>query len=213
MKKIFRKNQIIVTTLAFMIAVAGYLSYSEKNINKKTTQMETTAETKEAASEDAGEAVLVNGQTFAAQAKLNREQVRAKNKEALLKIIDNNELGENAKADAISKMVKLTENSEKESAIETMLAAKGFENSVVTIADEKADVTVAMPNITEAQRAQIEDVVKRKGNFEAKNIVITPMSQAEQVTEKEEETEMKEEKTEENSEKNNTSEEAETETK
>lgn len=186
MKRIFRKNQLIVTTLAFMIAVAGYLSYSEKKVTKKSAQMETTAETKDVAKEDAGEAMLVNGQTFAAQAKLNREQVRAKNKEALLKIIDNNELDENAKADAISKMIRLTENSEKESSIETMLAAKGFENSVVTISEEKADVTVALTNLTEAQRAQIEDVVKRKGNFEAKNIVITPMSQIEEENENDE---------------------------
>ncbi|HIV22931.1 MAG TPA: SpoIIIAH-like family protein, partial [Candidatus Merdiplasma excrementigallinarum] len=28
MKRIFRKNQIIITVLAVMIAVAGYLNYS-----------------------------------------------------------------------------------------------------------------------------------------------------------------------------------------
>ena len=30
MKKIFKKNQIIIATLAVMIAVAGYLNYSGK---------------------------------------------------------------------------------------------------------------------------------------------------------------------------------------
>ena len=32
MKKIFRKNQIIITTLALMIAVAGYISYTKTNV-------------------------------------------------------------------------------------------------------------------------------------------------------------------------------------
>ena len=35
MKKIFRKNQIIITTLAIMIAVAGYLNYSGKILDEK----------------------------------------------------------------------------------------------------------------------------------------------------------------------------------
>ena len=30
MKRIFRRNQIIITTLAVMIAAAGYLNYSAK---------------------------------------------------------------------------------------------------------------------------------------------------------------------------------------
>ena len=30
MKRIFRRNQVIITTLAIMIAAAGYLNYSAK---------------------------------------------------------------------------------------------------------------------------------------------------------------------------------------
>lgn len=31
MKKVFKKNQLIITALALMIAVAGYLSFTDKN--------------------------------------------------------------------------------------------------------------------------------------------------------------------------------------
>ena len=31
MKKIFHKNQIVITTLAVLIAIAGYVSYDRKN--------------------------------------------------------------------------------------------------------------------------------------------------------------------------------------
>jgi stage III sporulation protein AH len=35
LKRIFKKNQIIITTLAIMIAIAGYLNYSGKLLDEK----------------------------------------------------------------------------------------------------------------------------------------------------------------------------------
>ena len=32
MKKIFKKNQVIITALAIMIAVAGYINYSDNHL-------------------------------------------------------------------------------------------------------------------------------------------------------------------------------------
>ena len=34
MKKIFRKNQLVITALALMIAVAGYFSYMNNNMDQ-----------------------------------------------------------------------------------------------------------------------------------------------------------------------------------
>ena len=48
MKKIFKKNQIIITALAVMIAAAGYISYSDaqlKGKKDKTAKTETASET------------------------------------------------------------------------------------------------------------------------------------------------------------------------
>ena len=40
MKKIFKKNQIIVTVLAILIVIAGYLKYTDANLTKtKKLQM------------------------------------------------------------------------------------------------------------------------------------------------------------------------------
>lgn len=38
MKRIFKKNQLIITALAALIAVAGYLNYTEKNVDEKTKE-------------------------------------------------------------------------------------------------------------------------------------------------------------------------------
>ena len=36
MKGVVRRNQIIITSLAILIAVAGYLNYTERNVAKQT---------------------------------------------------------------------------------------------------------------------------------------------------------------------------------
>ena len=72
-------------------------------------------------------------------------------------------------------MVAMTDIAEKEAAAETMLASKGFRDSVVSISEDSADVVVNAAELTEANRAQIEDIVTRKTGVSATNIVITPV--------------------------------------
>lgn len=237
MKKLFKKNQVIITALAIMIAVAGYLNFtSDKQVlNTSVENMESEGasgnsddETVSAAVEDTitgeefaaseedtgtesvggkedmnvsteetgeqmaeasvdengdpidsetvGEAVLTSGSVILSEAKLNREQNRSKAKELLLEIINNENLSEDAKKDAVSKMLTMTENMEKESAAETQLAAKGFADSIVSISDDSVDVTVSAGSLTDTQRTQIEDVIMRKTGCELNQIVITTMS-------------------------------------
>lgn len=249
MKKVFKKNQVIITALAIMIAVAGYLSFSdvdfgmkeastetadnnilediesldydvsdetaliEENAQSATTQVsptespagqegEDTAEstddtdhtaTSEETPQDAptdaeaqedintdtpGEAVLTGSTGFAAQAKISREQVRSQNKANLMEIIDNPDISEEQKQEAVSSMVTLSEIAEKESAAESLLESKGFVDVVVNLTGDSADVVVPDNQLDDASRAQIEDVVKRKAEVAAENIVITPLSEA-----------------------------------
>lgn len=217
MKKIAKKNQIVIATLAVMIAAAGYMNYSGKLFPNKTKTQETNSElaSKELldiSDEDAsvssgdmksqegdsgsgadsnagstddgsvdgtpGEAVLTNGSvsSVVSQAKVSREQVRSKNKETLQNIIDNKNLSAEEKEKAVNQMVQMTETAEKESAAESLLAAKGFHNSVVSITDDQADVIVGASELSDANRAQIEDIVTRKTGVAAQNIVINPVN-------------------------------------
>ena len=125
-----------------------------------------------------GEAVLTNGSvsSVVSQAKVSREQVRSKNKETLQNIIDNKNLSAEEKEKAVNQMVQMTETAEKESAAESLLAAKGFHDSVVSITDDQADVIVGASELSDANRAQIEDIVTRKTGVAAQNIVINPVN-------------------------------------
>ena len=206
MKRIFKKNQIIIAALAVMIAAAGYLNYSGRLFSGEENAQEANAdlasqelldiseedlasasgdiESQDSEAEDGsvegtpGEAVLTGGEVsgVVAEAKVTREQVRAKNKESLLEIIDNENLSDEQKQEAVNQMVAMTEIAEKEAAAETLLASKGFSEAVVSLTDESADVVVNAAELSDANRAQIEDIVTRKTGVAAENVVITPVN-------------------------------------
>ena len=83
-------------------------------------------------------------------------------------------------------MVSLADLSEKEAAAELLLEAKGFDNVIVNLTGETADVVVPEADLEDAKRAQIEDIVKRKTGIAPENIVITPLKESEEVTEEQE---------------------------
>lgn len=237
MKKLLRKNQIIITALVVMVALAGYLSLTNEDelavgvMNqgsevgeqpsetggqqdgtgeqqdaagdqtadasgladenaKETAEVAdesvadisdedvAAAEQKAASKENAGEAVLVsntvNADYFEA-AKLSREQTRAKNKETLLELVNSKSASDVQKEKAMNEIVAMTAVNEKETATENLLAAKGFNDVVVTIVDDSVDVIVNAKELTEQQIAQIEDVVKRKTECASDKIVISPV--------------------------------------
>jgi len=132
--------------------------------------------------ENPGEAVLTSGTTvseYIAGVQLNREQIRAKNKEILMELIGSDQISETEKQAAIQSMIRLTEIAEKENAAETLLQAKGFVDPVVSITENQVDVVVNAVSLTDPERAQIEDIVKRKTEIGAAGIVITLMDLAE----------------------------------
>ena len=101
--------------------------------------------------------------------------MRAQNKETLQSIIDNTDLSEEEKSDAVAQMVELTKQSETEMEIETLMATKGFSEAVVSLGEDSADVVVNAEELTDANRAQIEDIVTRKSDVKPEKIVITPI--------------------------------------
>lgn len=136
-----------------------------------------TAAVNETQDEIPGEAVFTSTTAVSnlAAANLLKEQTRAKNKETLLEIINNANVSDSAKQDAIDSMIAMTEMAEKECSAEILLEAKGFDDVVVSISGDTVDVMVGLSELTDAQRAQIEDIVKRKTGISAENIIISPV--------------------------------------
>lgn len=237
MKNMVKKNQVMITALALMIAVAGYLNFAGNRITQEeiVTTGSDTVETAKVTGDDSqyediqsmdselvleednyleqsmddilaeditvdeenadleagsdsveeitgdvpGEAVFtsVAGMDSLSGAKLLKEQTRAKSRETFLEIINNTNIAEEQKQEAIDGMIELTDVAEKETTAEILLEAKGFEDVVVSITDDMVDVVVNTAELTEAQRAQIEDIVVRKTGMNPEAIVISTLAQ------------------------------------
>jgi len=198
LKRVFKKNQIVLTLLAVMIVVAVYLDYIGKesipkadanttitDISEQDVMAENQSATANGENGDdeskaqPGEAVFTSGTNvveFMTEVSLNKEQTRARNKETLLEIVNNEVVSEEQKQHAIDTMVQMTTIAEKENATETLLKTKGFENAVVSITDGSVDVVIGKTSLTDAERAQIEDIVKRKTDVGVEQITLSLMN-------------------------------------
>ena len=233
MKNMIKKNQMMITALAIMIAVAGYLNcagtkVTDEDLMSVSGEMGATGLTQEDADaeyaalldlsdedmeqasgdiesldsdvtmaesgsvdeelaqalaeeqmdEVPGEAVFTSAETATALsgAKLEKEQTRMQNKETLLEIINNANISETQKQEAVSSMISMTDIAEKETAAEILLEAKGFDDAIVSIDGDSVDVVVNTAELSEAQRAQIEDIVIRKTGVSADAVVISTVN-------------------------------------
>ena len=177
MKNMIKKNQMMITALAIMIAVAGYLNFagtkvtdedlmtvngeiatddmgnlamnqddseyaglmdlSDEDIEQASGDIESLdsdvtmavnggvdEELAEALAEEQmedvpGEAVFTSGNVSEMSgAKLQKEQTRAQNKETLLEIINNANISDTQKQEAVNSMITMTDIAEKETAAE-----------------------------------------------------------------------------------------------
>ena len=265
MKNILKKNQIIITALAIMIVIAGYLSFTKDDIPKAPDAVETdnpdldehgdisgmeglevventdkdntdevspdgeddetdkTVETDEDEKKDdtdettpvdtgenvselgdisdedimetakdvkdtgeldlneegvPGEAVLVStviDQGYFMSNKVDREQMRSRNRNTLREMIESPDVDETLKKDYTNKLIELTEISEKEKATEILLGARGFSDALVVINEGKADIIVNTPSLTDQQLTIIESIVKDKTDIAVENITIVPV--------------------------------------
>lgn len=260
MKNLIKKNRLMITALAIMIAIAGYLQFAGNNLEEEyldlsgeptglvdtsglvdTTNLADTTgadsilgltdgeaqaldlldiqsldsdldvltedyldtamevadgsvtgqetggqptdgllvEATPSAGEVPGEAVFTSteGVMLLADAKLLKEQTRAKNKETLLEIINSTGLTDEQKQTAVNSMIQMTDFAEKEAGAEILLEAKGFSDVVVSISSTGVDVVVNALELTDVQRAQIEDIVTRKTDVAPENIVISTVTE------------------------------------
>ena len=130
--------------------------------------------------DDPGQSVFVYGSTessYFIQAKFDREQAYSKEKSVLMDVINNANLNQDKKAEAADSMIDIQKRIEKESAAEAMIEAKGFGDAYVRIDDNSVDVVVSKAALTDAEIAQISDIVKRKTGMTEDQIHISPMRQ------------------------------------
>ena len=234
---VLRRNQVIITALVVMIAIAGYLSWSDSRDNQAADYMEHESvlvphtlvglfpdeyegliglpwfdthdptiavygdnddiarpiladlelseliqdnilATPTAEPTEAGEAIFVNtdsSSSFFVQARLNREQSRSGERSVLNDLINNANVAVDQRAQAADAMLEIQRRIERETAAEALIESKGFAETYVRISDNGVDVIVSRDTLTEADLAQIMDIIKRKTGLNEQQIHISPI--------------------------------------
>ena len=209
-----KRNQVVVTALAVMIAVAGYLNFTESkssgqidsvDLNDPTSyeallnddgSIATIADDTDTDGlefalggdgiqsdesqqvyDDTGAAIYVSTtpDTYFVQAKLDREQARASQKDMLTEMINNTNVDEAKKQECADNLLEIQQRIEKETAAEVMIESKGFSEVYVRIDDDTVDVVVNKSELSDSELAQIMDIVTRKTGMKESQVRISPL--------------------------------------
>ncbi len=115
---------------------------------------------------------LMKSSAYFIESKLERDKKRSELITGLNNIIEGQNTGEEMRAEALGIKLNTITNTEKETFVENMIMAKGFDDAVVYLGDQSINIVVSSENLTEKDVAQIVDIVKRETDIEMDNIVI-----------------------------------------
>ncbi len=182
--KVFGKSQIALAVMVVALAGAVWLNMRYSG--------ETAEASGDTSSKFLGSTSYVNGEAegnsgeisdpvavYFNRLRADRLKAREEAYSTIEATVKNAEVSEDAKKASLDKATALALRGEKESAIETLLKAKGFSSAIAVIGDEDVNVIVESAALETAQTLQIQDAALSQTDFTAKDIKIVAMTKEE----------------------------------
>lgn len=160
---------ILLGLLLFMAVImkgfrAGTPAFEEEAAQEQAQQAE---------ERQGAQALPAQEQDYFEAFRAERESIREQEMLYLDDVIATGGLGDETLAQAVEQKLALVENMEAEFAIENMIAAKGFADCAVTFHNGSVNVVVGAQELSEAEVAQILDIVRRQTGQSAQNVRVT----------------------------------------
>ncbi len=163
---VIKRKQIIICCLAVLVATAGYLNFSYgRPVESEVANTETVGEIHLVDEERAGD--------FFEAARLEREVSRASVQETLSSIIENESSETSSKAMAEEEIIKVAKLKDTETACESLIKAKGYEDAVVFINEDKVNAVVKAGDLTPEDATKIAEIITEQTGVAASGIKIT----------------------------------------
>lgn len=180
---IIGKKQIILASLTLVLGIAVYMNYvfteveNELEANAPITGGNSGASYGDAqfvstGGEAAGEVIDADASDYFAQARLSRMTSRDDAVQTLSAILGGGDLTDEENAAYTMEAVNLSQLSESENKIETLIKAQGFEDCVVYLDGSTASIVVRSEGLSAEQAAQIKDILLTEVTIPAENIRI-----------------------------------------
>ena len=109
---------------------------------------------------------------YFADTKLEKDKKHDESVETIQTSLSNKDLPNEEKAKLTSDLSAMVMQGDTETKIESLIKAKGFEDCVVFIDTDKANVVVKSDGLSNEQAAQIKDIVLRESKCKSENIRI-----------------------------------------
>ncbi len=161
---ILSKKHIILSALILTLSLAVYLNWEYVKHNdgvimeESTIQVQNTQTSNENLSTKEDEPANY-GEAYFAEAKLSRTKSRDEAVEAMKYMLEDANLSTAELKKLTMEATNLAKSIEKESKIENLIKAKGFNECMVYLEPEKIDVLVKSDNLTDSEVLQIKDVI------------------------------------------------------
>ena len=190
---IIGKKQIIIAALLVTLSTAAVLNWYYATGDNAVTVMDTTNKAKDENknekndnTEKYGTTELVSNNNYFTIAKLNKKASDDEKYEQFNKVIESSGTTKEQKDKATEQALKHVEKSEKEYSIENQILGKGFKNCVAYIdpEQEKVNIYVGTNNLDAKKAAQIKDIAQDITKLPSSNIIVTPVLEKNNTTEK-----------------------------
>lgn len=191
-----QRKQIIVLGLVLVIIAVGILQYNTGGVGESGNFMDPgdldIADASADPEEIPGAAVYVKGEEdpeqavntsagassnaysgYFAQARMERDKARSRQKEELKALAENGDTSNEATLLAQEKLMDVINRCETENTIETLIKQRGFDDALVYMSDsDYIDVIVKASSLTDQQVAIISDIVVRHAQVPMENITV-----------------------------------------
>ncbi len=185
MKKKFGKREVILGALVLGLGAAVYLNWQYADIGKELAASNSVVESvnedksKEKKGKNYGDAKYVEGKVeeakekvYFAEAKLSRTKSRDEAIATLKEVLSDSNLGTEEKTKLAEKASAFAKAIEVEGKIENLIKAKGFEDCMVYLDDDRVDVVIKTQGLLADETAQIWDIIAKETNVSSDNVSI-----------------------------------------
>lgn len=163
----------------YVNADADSVSGTEENVIAKADKKDKDKKSEKNADSDKDNETenknVKNSSDYFSQAKIEKDSSRSKALEILNKTAENESFDENTRINAQQKILDMASNAEKETIIEGLARAKGYDKISVYIEGESADIVVDKADFSEKDAGIIKEIVSEQVNVSPSNIKIVTL--------------------------------------
>lgn len=176
---IIGKKQIVMACLTMILGIAVYVNYvlsdpADRFSVESVSEGEEYGETKfvNADNNDLSSLSNVNAADYFAQARIDKASSRDEAVQTLQTVMGGGDISENEAVVNALAAVELSQMTELESKMESLIKARGYQDCIVYLDEDDVKVVVQSDGLDTAQAAAIKDILLSEAKISAQNIRI-----------------------------------------